>query len=312
MKRSLPLALTLLCSSSCGPEFDPYNELEGLRVLAVRSEPAELTESETARLDALLYNATKDETRTTWSVCPWNGDPNDGYECPVDAAVFERAYQKAGLTIAPQALSLGSSGTAELTFPGTREEAQKLCFALTDILRDSPTAPPDCNVRWEWTVSLVAEAGERRISTVKNVALLLDDAEEPNQNPKLTAFGIERDDDSLLPLSSDAELELRKGEEHALRAKVSDDAAELYVPLAVPGQKKPDAELETLTFTWFVDAGSTERVRSTYIDGVESIKEAGQTDWNAPDDARDVRMFVVLRDQRGGVDFREGRVRLVN
>jgi len=312
MKRTLLIALSLFVSSSCGPEFDPYNELDGLRVLAVRSEPAELTEAQTARVDALIYNASKQPTRKSWSVCPWNGDPNDGYACPVDQTTFDRAYAQAGLTGNPQRLSLGSEATVDLTFPGTREDAQKLCFALTELLSSSPTTPPDCNTRWEWTVSLVAEAAEERVSTVKSVALLLDESEEPNQNPSLTGFGIERANDELLALSSDRQLELEKGKDHALRAQVADDASELFIPRPIPGQAQPDAELEALTFTWFVDAGTTERVRSTYRDGVESLTKASQTDWHAPDKAREVQMFVVVRDQRGGVDFREGRVRLVN
>ena len=60
-----------------------------------------------------------------------------------------------------------------------------------------------------------------------------------------------------------------------------------------------------------MDHGSTDRVRSTYKEGVETMQEATHNIWEAPDAASDVRLFVVVRDHRGGVGFLERTVRLV-
>src|SRR5687767_15992619 len=76
-----PLSLCL-CVFACGDELTPYNQLEGLRVLAVAAEPPELTPTATAAVSALVYRAPELlEPTFAWSWCPLTAGPNAGYAC---------------------------------------------------------------------------------------------------------------------------------------------------------------------------------------------------------------------------------------
>lgn len=310
MKRSLSLSLGLL-AQACAPEFDPYNELEGLRVLAVRAEPAQVQVGESTTLDALYYNDTDEDITRTWSLCPWPTDPNIGFECPVDQKLLDAAWRTAKLDGDALSLARGTAETASFVFPGTQEDAQALCRALAERIGSAATVLPDCDERWDWMVRLDARAGRARVDTVKSVTLLLTDDQIANRNPRLTGLSVEQKG-RREALSAQKPLELAVDGDHVLRVSVADDAAEMYRPVLVEGEPDRGEEREALTFTWFVDAGSTDRTRSTYKDGVESLAKATKNEWYAPERARDARIFVVVRDQRGGVDWREGLVRLVD
>jgi len=314
MKPSYPLwALSIvLGSAACAPEFDPYNELGELRVLAVRAEPPELRAGETTTLDALIHDASKAGVTRAWSVCPWTSDPSAGYACPVDQPSFDRAFRNAQLEGDAPSLQLGSADTATLPFPGDADGARGLCRQLALLVSSSATAAPDCATRWEWTVRLVTTGDGKTIETVKAVTLWLTEDAVPNRNPILTGLQAQTGEGSLIELDGKVRPELRVNRDHTLRIALDHSSIETFRPSAVPGQRLPSATREALTFTWFVDAGSTERIRSTYKEGVESLAEATENAWHAPRKADDVRLYVVVRDHRGGIGWREGLVRLVD
>lgn len=314
MKPMLPVCVLSLSlwSAGCEPEFDPYNELSGLRVLAVRAELPELREGESTTLDALIYEQDSKPVARQWSFCPWTADPNDGYTCPVDQATFDRAFRQADLQGAAPSLELGKGETAPLPFPADLEGTRALCQQLALLLENSATIAPDCSTRWEWTVRLKAVSAGRTVDTIKPVTLLLTDESTPNRNPILTGlFAADKDAEPSVTLDGPNAAELHADREHALRVALDRDSIETFEPTPVPGQRVPEATEEALTFTWFIEAGSTDRMRSTYKKGVESLSRATQTDWQAPNKTRDVRLYVVVRDHRGGIDWREGRVRLI-
>jgi hypothetical protein len=303
MKRTPFIALSACAAlAGCEPDFTPYNELEGLRVLAVRAEPPELAQDESTVLDALLFHDATQTPELQWSLCPWPSDPDTGFPCPIDRALWLRAWGEAGLAGDAPSLALGTSDTAELTFPGTRAQARKLCEMLTVALENSATLPPDCTRSYPWTVRLSTRLGSERVETVKDVVLLLDESLVPNQNPTLTALRVVTGEDSKV-LDPTVTTELAAGVDHDLKVDVGRGSAETYLPMPALGQPQPAATEESLTFTWFVDQGSTDRVRSTYKKGVETMKRATENVWEAPNEATSARTFVVVRDHRGGVDF---------
>jgi hypothetical protein len=311
------LAVVLgMSTPGCDPHFAAYNELESTRVLAVRAQPAELTEGASSLLDALIYRDHDEAVEQTWSWCPWSSDPNGGFRCPVDQALLNEAWKKAGLAGSAPALELGRGETSSLSFPGTTAQARALCEALGEAQVDS-FLEPNCEARWEWSVRLSLHGKQTHIETIKSVALLLDPKAAPNQNPELTSFAVEAREQNgqhgqkPVTLDSGAAAELAAGQHYDLTVKLAADAAEIYQPVPVPGQTQVPATREALTLTWFVDAGSTDHVRTTYAEGVESLHDATRNSWSAPDKPEAVKLFVVVRDHRGGVDFRAGTIQLV-
>jgi hypothetical protein len=296
--------LSVLALGACAPEFDPYNELGGLRVLAVRAEPPELSEAESTSLDALIHRGEGEAPALHWSVCPWPSDPNGGFECAVTPSTWQAAWKAAGLGGEASALDLGTGDSAALTFPGTLAQAKKLCHYLERAVAAAVMVPPDCERSWPWTVRLSTRAGAAHIETVKDVTLLLTANARPNQNPTLTSL---RADEKLLGAMP---IELAAGDKHALRIEVPDSAAETYLPTPALGQPQQPPVKESLLFTWFVDQGSTENVHTSFKEGIEALENAIENEWEAPDEGGDARLYVVVRDPRGGLGFLSGTVHL--
>jgi hypothetical protein len=302
--RKTILSLLALGAVACGPEFDPYNELGGLRVLAVRAEPAELAEGQSSTLDAFIHEGASGAPTLRWSLCPWPSDPNAGFACPLDQAGWQAAWQAAGLSGQAPSLELGTGPAASLSFPGTRAQAKALCEVLEQNVAASPMVPPDCARSWPWTVRLSTRAGSASIETVKDVAVLTAAGLVPNRNPTLTALRAAEHVLGELPL------DLTAGAKHALRVEVPDSAIETYVPASAWGEPPKPAEKESLLFTWFVDQGSTEHIHTSFKEGIEALAPATRNEWEAPDEGGEARLYVVVRDPRGGVGIASGTVRL--
>jgi hypothetical protein len=157
---------------------------------------------------------------------------------------------------------------------------------------------------------LTARSGGQHVDTVKDVDLLVDEKLVPNKNPTLSALRRESKQGNTV-LEPGTVTELAAGEDHDLRIEPGKDALETYVPTPALGEPPKPAQEESLTFTWFVDHGSTDLVRSTYKQGVETMQKATHNVWEAPDEASEARLIVVVRDHRGGVGFLERTVSLV-
>jgi hypothetical protein len=299
------VALGLLAlAAACEPDFDPYNELKGMRVLAVRAEPADLVEGSSTTVDALLHLGSGDAPTLHWSMCPWPSDPNGGFTCALEQADWQAAWKAAGLSGQAPALDLGTGDTAALAFPGTLAQAQKLCHVLEQNIAAAVMVPPDCERSWPWTVRLSTRAGAAHIETVKDVTLLLTADAVSNQNPSLDALLA---DDKMLGAMP---VDLAAGDKHKLLVDVPDSAAEIYVPASALGEPPKKPEKESLLFTWFVDQGSTDKIHTSFKEGIEALPNAIKNDWDAPDEGADATLYVVVRDPRGGVGFISGTVHL--
>ncbi len=304
MNRNLVFLLGAASCIACDePDFASYNELDRLRVLAVRAEPAQLTPGESGVVDALVYDAGAVVTRR-WSLCPWPSDPNAGFACPMTEGDWSAAWTRAGLEGTPLALDLGRAETAALSVPSDATGLRMLCYALLESLGASATTPPDCERHWDWTVRLVIESDAERVEAVKDVTLGLSSEFVPNQNPRLIAFRV-RDGATQATFEGDS-VQLPRRDRYALSVEVAEDAAETYLPRPVSGQTSTEPETEPLTFTWFTTAGSTERMRSTAREGVESLEHATKNELKELRSAAATDLFVVVRDQRGGVDWISG------
>lgn len=292
------LPLLIGCTDA---DFPVYNELESLRVLGIRAEPADVRPGGATTLDALLHIDGGENVERRWTLCPWPSEPNDGFRCLVSEASWKAAWKAAKLAGDPLPLELGSAESATVSIPDDQEGLQALCRELIDRVGAAGAAPPNCDEEWKLTFRLRVEAGNEEIETIKDVRLVLDD-DPLNENPEPTRLRIQTED-GLEVLDS---VSLPKDEEHELRVDISEDDAEDYERRAVPGEDEPKAKRESLTFTWFVEGGSTDHIRTVFGDDIETLPNATRNDWRTPDQARAVRVYVVVRDDRGGIGWQIG------
>lgn len=103
----------------------------------------------------------------------------------------------------------------------------------------------------------------------------------PNQNPV------------LLPLEASAPLDAVPAGAHlTLRAPWPESSVEGYVAIDVAEQRVVERR-ETMRVSWFATAGTYEHDRTGTPDNA----------WTAPSEPGTVQLFVVLRDDRGGVAY---------
>src|SRR5688572_16864023 len=75
LHRQLLVLVAGVLLASCGDaDGDRYEKLDRLRLLAIRSEPADLAVGETATLSANVYEPAGRELSYEWSWCPSRGD----------------------------------------------------------------------------------------------------------------------------------------------------------------------------------------------------------------------------------------------
>jgi hypothetical protein len=143
------------------------------------------------------------------------------------------------------------------------------------------------------------------VESVRRLRLRFSPDQDDNQNPTLAGISafvsgapLALDDADTVTLPRDAEVELV--------AAVPDGAAE-PVPRATS-----ERERERLVLSWFVEAGETRYERTSSVDGVLPLERATRNTWTLPSsaehEAREARLIVVVRDDRGGVGWRQARV----
>lgn len=310
MTRSPRLLLALgLLLTACTPDFDPYNRLTSLRVLAVRSQPVAPAPGETTTLDALVYlpdtgavtaDAPDPAVSYEWSWCPLVGGVDQGYPCLVTEA------QVAAATGAPPpAFDLGTGATAMLPHTLDPKVLETACAGTT------PGLPPAgrCDGGFPVMVRLKVSARGASVTAVRTVYLRYAPDQQPNENPSVSALGAELNG-GVQPLDGNATLP--RDTKTWLRVAIPPEDSESH-----PGhddQGQTAMVRERLNLTWFVEGGDTRTMRTTFLDGQLTLEQASRNQWTPPlerDYARDTaRVIVVIRDDRQGVGWTTGVARL--
>ena len=77
--------------------------------------------------------------------------------------------------------------------------------------------------------------------------------------------------------------------------------------------RKPAPAREQLTLTWFVESGDTDEERTRWVEDGFRAEKTFENEWT-PDRVKDyapgTARIVVIRDNRGGVDWRAAAVKL--
>ena len=197
--------------------------------------------------------------------------PNGG---PVDVRLWEcaaRGGMGQGCEMFSDSTDLGAGTTASFVVPDAWQ-------ARLEMARGLPV---------QLIVTAVARHGEEESRAIKRVVV----SSEPtkNTNPTLEALLVDDEEQEVRPLIVAPGASLR------LRPIVSEGSVEPYERFRLDGGREP--ETETLFVSYYYGCGSTSSLKSGGLDDLNAR-------WFAPDEPGRCTVYAILRDDRGGVDFR--------
>ncbi|HEX3695364.1 MAG TPA: hypothetical protein VH374_08235 [Polyangia bacterium] len=300
------LLLATVIGAGCGADFDPYDRLTELRVLAVKSDPVAPAPGETTTLSALVYTPPPADATTPapvvgydWSWCPFAGTANDGYPCLVTE---DQLQMLSGVAVS---FSLGSAPTAMFTHSFPPQLLDTICKGVPGL-----PPPPNCDDGFPVTIKVVVHTDTDSVTAIRTLKLLMAPAPEPNTNPTMGGLFVTVDGMDL-PLDSTVMLHRRANND--LKASVTVDAAEVYQGLDDNGN--PAQLTERLFLSWFVETGTLKHARTGYNATTTSPFADLLTNVWVPEraqvyPAQTAQLIVVLRDNRDGVAWTTATARL--
>ena len=304
------IGLVAVVAGACNEEFTSYELLTGTRLLAVRADNPSLSEGEMATLDALVFTASGEEVSYRWSWCPVQGNPSDGFVCPITDSDLERMLPPPADGADPfPSLGLGDGEVAELPYPGDRALVAGLCEAIRSQPHPTHVAMPTCDRGLDVFVKVEIVTPTTTVTAVKEVELLIDLDAEPNANPVLEGLDISAAGTEM-ELVIDEVNELPAASPFTLSLRLADGSVESFDPAPTLEDPSPAARDEKPMFTWFVEAGELDFTRTGVVDGTSSLEEAVQNVWRLGASGDEVRFVVVARDGRGGMDWAQRSVRV--
>ncbi|NMO14013.1 hypothetical protein HPC49_00100 [Pyxidicoccus fallax] len=257
--------------SGCDNDLEKQSQVTRVRVLAVRSTPAELVlppgggAPETVRLEALAVAPDARPLTVTFALCRPGNVYSADFECPGKDGV---ALPEGRLSPEDPALrALLEEVGGDTSDPAVRARLEAgVNFYVGYEVSDGSGTP---------------EGGERGLRRM--TARLTD---TPNQNPRLTDVLYQG-----TPLSGP----LPMGAEVEFTPVLAEGSQETYV--GAEGEAT-----ERISYAWHATGtGDVEFFRS--VQPVEGEPGEPETEYTTPDTAQQVTFYVVARDERGGTDW---------
>ncbi len=260
-------AFLAVALAGCAGDFDPPSLLTDARILAIVAEPIETTAADTVVATAHVYLPDGDAVAgSSWSFCPYSLGPTAGYACIDERCEFDIGGDSQTVSFSAGALAAGClEAVGSEGGPGQGGE------------------PPDY-VSTFLRFDLQTEAGTTR-SAMLEQRLWLAAAPPQNRHPAISSVLVGGREASAGEIVATA----KAGE--VLPVEVLVDASSLDEYEDEAGRKKREAAV----VSFYADAGSFQYDR---LEGTEVTSE-----WTAgklPDGSGQVRLFVVVRDLRGG------------
>jgi hypothetical protein len=301
---AIALVSSVMLSCDEGDEFTPSSELEGLRILAIQSEPPDLAPGETAELRAAVYSP-EGEVRYQWSWCPGRGDEEADFECTLPEADLHDAWEELGTGDELPPYDLGTSADAQFENPFTAEAVSALCEVLAREPQGRGATLVNCSdgLPLSFELKVRSEGVEKR---ALKVVPLVPGPSTRNANPVLPErMAITRNGRTVDRVQA--------GKFYEVRLDLDPEVAEEFQP-----DDESRRRTESLAISWFVYPGSTgfsasndgflplgptENTRTRLEGGDDDFSEFSRNGWGLPPGTRASEgvVFAVLRDDRGGV-----------
>ncbi len=309
---ALALAAAALAAVGCKPDLGaPPSLVTGPQILAIRGTPPEAAESASVTYDVLAVDVTGtvDCPPIDWAQClapdpPANGNdvssacltiPDDTGPAPTfTAALPDDACMLFGPETPPPQKGQPPTRPADADTTGgyyqpiratwSVDSGQQLAFALERILCRLANAPVDA-------------AGQYAADYL------------PNQNPQLADLLLDPAG-AATPLFTAGQTPptpgtIAAGQTVTLQADWSAGSAETFLVWDVVSLSLV-MQQESLRVSWFATGGSFEHDASGR--SATETETFTQNNWTAPNAAGPVHFWMVLRDDRGGLDFAEAEI----
>jgi hypothetical protein len=282
MRRAAIALLVAAALAACSNDFEKQSQIVKLRVLGIRAEPAELIVAPGApppktTFTALAATPDGGAASIVFALCTdQTNPPAADLDCPGAQGI---------------ALSPASSTSAVLDFgdPRLQELALQLASADGGIPDGGLAAGIPLIVGFEAS-SALADGGADVLRGLTTITAH-DDSRPANRNPDLDALRTDAGD-----IDPDGGTELAAGAVERLTP----------VPAADAKETTPQGP-EALSFSFFATAGSISSLRSTDTTATGQPADTF-TDYTSPLDPQQVRLWVVVRDGRGGTGWLERSV----
>jgi hypothetical protein len=288
----IPWPILALACAACATDLEKQSEVLKLRVLAVRADPAEIVVSDggsppVTTLTALAVEPSGVATAVRYALCTVQDPaPSPTLDCPGSQGLDlpARGDDSALLDLRdPRFLPILLTADG-----GTSDAAAVLREGVPVVIGFEATAPAHTEADGG---PAGADGGSLQVVRGYTTVVVHDDSRPANQNPELAAVRI--GPDGGIDLAADGS------------TAVPSATVERLTPIPAPGAKEgTPSGPEKLGYSFFATAGSVSSLRST------DTTSTGQTadtfvDWTTPSGPGPVRIWVVVRDGRGGTGWLE-------
>ncbi len=284
--RPAPLLVCVLAAACYEqPELSESWQLDRLRVLGVRAEPAEPQPGEDVSFEALVWSPDGAEVPTIWFACL--PESADEFGCEIDPALAASLEGLDPETMTDEELAALFAQLVEAGLIGATPYLQPSWTAPADALDGLDEIAAKEGVSALVTLQAVPEGAEDEDDVelaYKRVPISL--ADTPNHNPEFELWTVSGED-----IASGGGVSLSAGETVSVTAGLLDGSVEDYDYTA------EDGSIETRTeepyFTWYATGGEFENTTSLWPTDTVS--------WTAPAEAGTYELIVTVRDRRGGM-----------
>ncbi len=307
------IALLLpLAAGACSDPLSSYEEVIGLRVLAISADKPQLRPGESASILALVT----DDASYSWSYCPFAEPTLTGANCAITQAEFQEiADQILTTPIVVPDYDLGTGESAVFSHDIPPMFYQAVCeFLLRGDIPDG-FSPPDCTQKFEMQIKLVVESNGKTLTSLSTLDLLYDEMAPVNTNPELSGVFASLPSGEEFMLDPSQPTPMTRGQLYELTLGIDVTESETYL---VPGTMgaAPEEKQENLIATWFYSAGSIDKHRSSFVPGAVSIETLQDNEYTPPTTEEfaeaSVTLYFVIRDGRGGTSFQTREIELVS
>jgi len=282
--------------SGCGEDFDPRSLINKTRILGVRADNPRLDANELATLDALVVAENEDDTyEYFWQFCPFTRGDEENFECELPEE------------LPSEAVALLESREPEFQFFYLQELqglVDEFCARRAELADQLPEGIPlpDCTSGFPARVRLtVTNTNTGEVSIAVKTLYLAEsdppDTYEDNANPAIENMYL------------DERGPVRAGVEHDVRCDVDESSLEEFTPIDGAEPKR-----EELQLSWYVrgpdDSVSVDDAR-TFFSLEDGDPDEAQTNTLTADEPGEVTMWCVIRDGRGGSDWHQLKIDVV-
>lgn len=274
------LALSLWCAA-CANKFDPAAYVNGLRLLAVKAEPPDLPPGATTTLTATAVNPGGATPTVEWDACLLPPPPAAGQAVNQDCI---------GLDGGSALVSFGSGPTVTATMP--------------PISLDMAGLPDQTNGVYLQVRQRLAADGKQLVGFY-GLRIYLGPLlpNPPNRNPAFTGVysvpAVDAGAADLVPLDEANPPTVDANGQVLLRALLTPDSQESFLVFdGDPRTTPPRTVTEKVRMHWFATAGTF----SNEVTGVDKPDTLLTLDKHLPPSGSTIDLWVVARDDRGGID----------